>query len=156
MPAERRPHPFVGLVFGESKTGRLARGAFARGVAQVLVGCGLAVALVNGLVWASEALIGDEPPSVAVTLVQVLGFLVAGVVATVAGLLTFGFFNLIAKRVRDLGFPGWKTVAVLTMLGTAFSFAAPLTATIGYIVAVWSVLLLVPTSERPYVYTEPQ
>ena len=156
MSGPRTPHPLVALAYGESKTGRLGRGVFAKGVLLVLAAFAAAVLVLNLLVWAGEALIGDEPPSLLVTLLQILGFLVAGFVLAAAGLLAFGFFNLIAKRVRDLGFPGWKTVAVLTMLGTAFSFAAPLPATIGYIALVWSVLLLMPTSERPYVYTEPQ
>ncbi|MFW5680221.1 MAG: hypothetical protein ACOC3D_08125 [Pseudomonadota bacterium] len=153
---ERTPHPFVQLGWGGSKTDRLSRLPFAKGVGLVLACFAGSILILNGLVWLGEALIGDAPPSVLVTLVQVLGFLVAGFVAAAAGLLAYAFFNLIAKRLRDLGMPGWKTVAVLTMLGTAFSFAAPLVATLAYIAVVWTLLLGLPSSPRPYVYVEPR
>ncbi|TVQ38496.1 MAG: hypothetical protein EA356_02880 [Geminicoccaceae bacterium] len=156
MTGERTPHPLVALLFGGSKTDRLGRLDFAKGIGFVLGALALNSAIIAGTVWLGEALIGEEPPSLWVLALQVLGFLIAGFVACAVVLLAFAFFNLIGKRMRDLGLPGWKSVAVATMLGTAFSFAAPPVATLTYIVVVWALLLGLPSSPRPYVYVEPK
>jgi uncharacterized membrane protein YhaH (DUF805 family) len=136
--------PLVGFLFGGVKTGRVGRGDFAKGIGLAAIGAALTLVPFDWLVRFAEQFSDGGPPSLIGLPLQLVGFVLAALVLTLTSLLVFAFFNLIARRARDLGLPGWKAVAVATMLGTAFSLAAPLAATAVYVLAVWAVLLARP------------
>ncbi len=136
------------LLLAEPGTGRADRFDFLFGLVLVAVLLALAVGLFGMLFAFAEGLSADGAVTGVALIAQLIGFVIAGTVALAAGVLTFAFANLIAKRMRDLGLPGWKALGIAWLLGAAFSLGTPLVAVIVYIVAVWSVLLLMPSARR--------
>lgn len=100
----------VRTMFGEIFRGRLARLPFIGAMiglvlvavlvsAVIVISVGVAESLVAGDLLATQALVHASiglPAFLAVALLYLA--------------LTFGYFNLIAKRVRDIGLPGWAVV----------------------------------------------
>ena len=144
----RAAMPTKRLMFADIPFGRAGRRAFARGIAVVAGMLAVAAAIFRWLFVFAEGLSADGAVGGIALVAQLVGFTIAAAVGTVAFVLGFAFMNLIAKRLRDIGLPGWPSLAVACMLGTAFSLGAPLAATIVYIVAVWVLLFALPTMRR--------
>lgn len=136
------------LLLEEIGDGRVDRRAFARGL--VLLACLLTVGAVVFLAlftFAEQLSAGGAVVGFALV-AQLIGFTVAATLAVVLSVLGFAFANLTAKRMRDLGLPGWAALAIATMLGTAFSLGTPFIAAASYVAAVWAVLLFMPSPRR--------
>ncbi len=143
-----RRHAFRRLFFWDIASGRVDRVDFLRGLAVLGAMIFLAAAAFAILFTFAERLGTAGAVAGLVLLGQLVGFAAAGALAVVVSTLGFAFLNLIAKRMRDLGLPGWRALGVAWVLGTAFSLGAPLVATVIYIAVVWGVMLLVPTPPR--------
>lgn len=104
------------ILFGEVGSGRLARLPFlAYTMLLMLIVLGAALLLGAGF-GIMESMIGGDPDAAQA---EVEG-LFAGpllIVLTLAGLLVlFVHYNLIAKRARDIGLPGWAVVAGIVVV----------------------------------------
>lgn len=136
------------LLVEEIAYGRADRVDFLRGLGLMVV-----LLVITGVTfWAlfafAEGLSADGAVTGVALVAQLVGFTLAGTLAVFFGTFAFAFANLIAKRARDLGLPGWKALAVATALGTAFSLGTPFASAAVYVAAVWLVLLLVPSARR--------
>lgn len=104
----------------------------------VIIGIGAAVGaaehLVGGDLESAQAQLRSQfgLPALAVGIVVVAGFVFAGA-------------NLYAKRLRDIGLPGWWTVLGLIVAGLVISLAISDKAAGGFDFLVWVALLVVPT-----------
>lgn len=135
----------LSIYFGELRTGRLRRLAYlgwalALGVlgAVVVVGIGFTIG-------AAEQAVGGNVAQVQALLLQRYGLLsVIGAFAVVIGL-GFANLNIIAKRLRDMGLPGWWGVLGIAVLGILTGQLPELGANVAS-AAVWLSLLLVPTN----------
>ena len=131
--------------FGGIRTGRLKRLAYLGwgvllGILGALIFLGLAF-----VIGAAEQAAGGDIGQAQARLQQQFG--VAGFVAVLAILLLLGFanLNLIAKRIRDMGVPGWWGVLGLVILGGVIGQLPELAASIASTV-IWLGLLLVPSN----------
>lgn len=136
------------LLLEEVAVGRADRGEFLSGVAILAVMIGAASLAFAGLFGFAEGLSAGGAVGGFALVAQLLGFTLAGAVFALGAVFAFAFANLIAKRMRDLGLPGWRALAVATALGTAFSLGTPFAAAAVYVVAVWLVLLAMPSPGR--------
>ncbi len=135
----------ITLLFDEIRTGRAGRLAFVKGLAALLAGFVAATFVLRWIFIFSESFSADgATPGLFGLVAQLVGFALAGVIAALALTLVYAFLNLIAKRLRDIGLPAWKALAVLFMLGAAFSLATPPGAAFGYIGTVWLLLFFLP------------
>lgn len=57
----------------------------------------------------------------------------------------FATLNMAAKRIRDIGLPGWLTVLALAAILIAFSLLAPGKASQSFGFISWIILLLIPS-----------
>ena len=62
-----------------------------------------------------------------------------------ASMLFIGF-NLMAKRIRDIGLPGWWSILVIMIISGALSYAVSQQASSGFHTLIWILLVLVPTN----------
>ena len=134
----------ITLLFDQVRTGRAGRLAFAKGLVLLVVALAVATVVLQGLFVFAESFSNGGTPGAFGLVVQLVGFAIAGVVGALALTLLYAFMNLIAKRLRDIGLPGWKALAVLFMLGAAFSLGTPAGAAFGYIGTVWLLLFFLP------------
>ena len=61
-------------------------------------------------------------------------------------LFLFGWINIMAKRIRDIGLPGWWTTLIIFLLGVGASFVFSGQHGGGSHSFIWIVLLFVPTN----------
>lgn len=133
------------IFFGEIRDGRLGRMAFLAWtvlLALVVIGFGL---LAGASLAVVQNLIGGDPRTSQALLEEVLaGPLV--IALTLVGLVVlFAQYNLVAKRARDIGLPGWPTVLAVLLL-TGLAGATLSEAVIGLLNGVLGLaLLLIPT-----------
>ena len=73
-----------------------------------------------------------------------LPFLV--VFGLLSSLLTFAGINIMAKRIRDIGLPGWWMILAITALEVALSFVFSGQSGSGFHTFVWLALLFIPTN----------
>jgi uncharacterized membrane protein YhaH (DUF805 family) len=132
------------LLFDRVRTGRAGRLDFVKGLVLLLLAFAVASTVLGWLVGFAESFSADGAPGAFGLAVQLVGFAVAGVIAALALTLVYAFLNLIAKRLRDIGLPAWKALAVIFALGAAFSLATPPAAAFGYIGTVWLLLFFLP------------
>ncbi|MEO1090146.1 MAG: DUF805 domain-containing protein [Pseudomonadota bacterium] len=150
------------LLLGEPRNGRLGRSSFVRALL-VLAAAAVAFAVVfGGLFWMAEALSDvhvawlERPARFLAIAAQAILFAVAGFAFLIGPAIGFGFLNVIAKRCRDIGLPGWPATLVACMLGTAFSLGAPPVARNVFLVLTWAALLgLRSAPGRPPSTTQP-
>ena len=62
----------------------------------------------------------------------------------VMGLLMFAGLNIMAKRIRDIGLPGWWMVLALIVLGMLLSYFVSQQAGSGLHTLIWILLVLIP------------
>jgi len=134
----------ITLLFDQVRTGRAGRLAFVKGLVVLALAFALATVVLQGLFVFAEGFSNGGTPGAFGLVVQLVGFALAGVVAALALTLVYGFLNLIAKRLRDIGLPAWKALTVIFMLGAAFSLGTPPGAAFGYIGTVWLLLFFLP------------
>jgi uncharacterized membrane protein YhaH (DUF805 family) len=135
----------LALLFDEVRTGRAGRVQFVKGLVVLVVAFAVASVVLQGLFVFAESFSADgATPGLFGLVVQLVGFALAGVVAALALTLLYAFLNLIAKRLRDIGLPEWKALAVIFALGAAFSLGTPPGAAFGYIGTVWLLLFFLP------------
>jgi len=129
------------LLFDEVRTGRAGRVTFLKGLVALGVAAAAALLVLRGIFVFAESVGGGGALGMVAELV---GFALAGVVAALVLTLVYAFMNLIAKRLRDIGLPAWKALAVICALGAAFSLGTPPGAAFGYIGTVWLLLFFLP------------
>jgi uncharacterized membrane protein YhaH (DUF805 family) len=134
----------ITLLFDQVRTGRADRLQFVKGLVVLLLAFAAATVLLQVVFGFAESFSADGAPGPLGLVVQLLGFALAGVVAALALTLFYAFLNLIAKRLRDIGLPAWKALAVIFALGAAFSLGTPPGAAFGYIGTVWLLLFFLP------------
>jgi len=66
------------------------------------------------------------------------------VTGIVMGLLMFAGLNIMAKRIRDIGLPGWWMVLALIVLGMLLSYFVSQQAGSGLHTLIWAILVLIP------------
>ena len=132
------------FLFGEITDGRLARLPFlgywillALTVAAVVIGVGAGIGV-------SERLIGGDLQTAQATLRDALGVPVLILISLVFAVLVFVGANLKAKRIRDIGLPGWWTLLGIVIVGVIVSLAVSPQAAQGFSSLVLIALLLIP------------
>jgi len=136
------------LLFEDIPNGELDRRAFARGLIGLASMLALALVVFQAHFHYAESFSEEGVVQGLAVVVQLAGYVIAAVFATVIAVLAAAAANLVAKRLRHIGLPGWHALAVLSVLGTAFSLGAPTAAALGYVAVVWAALFLMP-SLRP-------
>lgn len=138
--------PILEILFGDIRQGRLGRAGYVAYslLASVLAGFALmAIVLTLG---SATALFSSDVSSVGVFLTEKLGGGPGLVILFALGLLlAFVHANLTAKRYRDMGLPGWKTLFAVS-LGTGLLIGALPALGGGLQMLMFLVLLLMPTA----------
>lgn len=108
----------------------------------LVVGFGLIIGLAIG---AGEHIVGGNLQQAQALLREwlTLPFLIVFGLASV--LCLFGGINIMAKRIRDIGLPGWWTTLIILVLEVSASFAFSEQHSGGLHSIIWIALLLVPT-----------
>lgn len=106
----------IGDYFGQARTGRLQTQRF------ILLWLTLMIAfiafglIIGASIGIAERLIGGDLQAAQQLLIETVGLpAVIGIIAVVM-LFAFAKLNIIAKRARDIGLPGWLTAIVLAGL----------------------------------------
>lgn len=133
-------------LFGELTHGRLARLpylGYSFLLAALVLGFGIAVGLAIG---AGEQVIGGDLEQAQAELAErfTLPFMI---VSGLAGAL-FAFIgaNLMAKRIRDAGLPGWWSVLAVIVVTGIVSVAVSAQTSNNVSLFIWIALLLIPTA----------
>lgn len=131
--------------FGALATGRIGRGRFVL-LTVALVGLLLAamIVLVTALGFASDIFSGDLDAASSRLAASVGVPAVVGLVAIGLGV-TFANANIVAKRARDMGLPGWPVAVVHLILSGGATQAGEGTAGLGLVLFV--LLALVPSGQ---------
>ena len=134
------------VLFGEVTKGRLMRLQYL-GYSLLLVFLMIAfVAAVILAIGAGEHLIGGDLKLAQNKLREwfTLPFIV--IFGLVSASLVFGGVNMMAKRIRDIGLPGWWMVLAITVLECILSYAVSKQAGSGLYPLILVVLMLIPTN----------
>jgi uncharacterized membrane protein YhaH (DUF805 family) len=106
----------LGALFGKVTAGKLARLQFlgywvllAAAVVLVLLGIGAAIGV-------SEQMVGGDLRSAQVKLGETLGIPGLLLISAIFAVLLFAGANLKAKRIRDIGLPGWWTLLAILVV----------------------------------------
>jgi uncharacterized membrane protein YhaH (DUF805 family) len=132
------------IFFGEIKTGRLQRLAFlgySLLIQLLVIGFVIAIIVVIG---ASEQLIGGDLQQAQDMLRA--WFSVPFIIVFGIGMALFGFagFNLMAKRIRDTGLPGWWTLLAILVVEIIVSIIISQETSANVHIFLTIVLLLIP------------
>lgn len=130
--------------FGEIKNGRLVRLPFLGYsilLSVFLLLFGLAVVFAMGV---GEHLIGGDLQQAQDLLRQRFGALAVIVTVTFMAFWIFASLNLTAKRIRDVGLPGWWTILALVILLGVVSVTISEEASSGLQTIFWLALLFIP------------
>ena len=134
----------IKTLFGDLASGRLRRSPFLGYHALLWLISLLFVLGVVAVIAGAEALIGGDLQEAQALLTERFGGFAAAVVTPVGLVLLFVGANVTAKRARDIGLPGWLTVAVLVVLGVSVSLAVSQNAAGALNTICWLALLLLP------------
>ena len=135
---------FRGL-FGDVTNGRLARLPFLGYwvlIFVLMIAVGIGVTVTFG---AAEHLIGGDLQSAQDQLLGQVGAPAVVAIAIVFVALAFAGLNIQAKRLRDIGLPGWWSVLGILIISSALSFGLSDEAASAFSLLVLIALLLVPT-----------
>jgi uncharacterized membrane protein YhaH (DUF805 family) len=135
----------VNALIGDVKTGRLMRLqylGYSLLLSLLMFGFGLAIALAIG---AGEHIIGGDLQQAQDKLREMFTLPLMIVFAVIMPLFVFIGLNMMAKRIRDIGLPGWWTMLVIIVLGGVVPVAVSSGAGSGFHSLVWIALLLIPT-----------
>jgi len=108
----------------------------------LMFGFGLAIVLAIG---AGEHIIGGDLQQAQDKLREMFTLPLMIVFAVVIPLFVFIGVNIMAKRIRDIGLPGWWTMLVIIVMEGVASSAVSDGAGSGLHSLVWFALLLIPT-----------
>ena len=136
----------IKALFGEVKTGRLMRLqylGYSVLLSLLMFGFGLAVVMAIGV---GEHIAGGDLQQVQDQLLEQLTLPVMLVMAVVMPLFLFIGVNIMAKRIRDIGLPGWWTVLAIFIVSGIVSYLVSDNA--GSIVntLAWVAVVLVPSN----------
>ena len=132
-------------LFGDAATGRLARLPYL-GYWFLLGLLGVAIAIgIGASVGVAEHAIGGDIQQAQAQLRAHLGLPAIIFIFAVGVLLLFGNLNLMAKRIRDMGLPGWWVVLGFVVLNAIISTGISERASGGLYFLFWLALLLIPT-----------
>ena len=136
----------IKALFGEVKTGRLMRLqylGYSVLLSLLMFGFGLAVVMAIGV---GEHIAGGDLQQVQDQLREQLTLPVMLVMAVVMPLFLFIGVNIMAKRIRDIGLPGWWTVLAIFIVSGVVSYLVSDNA--GSIVntLAWLTVVLVPSN----------
>lgn len=136
----------IKALFGEVKTGRLMRMqylGYSLLLSLLMLGFGFAVVSAIG---AGEQLIGGDLQQAQEQLRERFTLPFMLVFAVVMPLFVFIGGNIMAKRIRDIGLPGWWMVLAIIIISGAVSYWVSDQVSSGLNTLIWFVLLLVPTN----------
>lgn len=135
--------------FGEIRTGRLTRLGYL-GYSLLLMLIALSLALLLGvLLGVAEKVTDTDLAAAQHQLAEQFGFAAVLVIGLVGLLFTFAGLNLMAKRARDIGLPGWIFIAVLYALELGLSIGVSVNASAAIHGLALLGLLLVPGNLFP-------
>lgn len=112
----------IKALFGEVKTGRLMRLqylGYSVLLSLLMFGFGIAVVMAIGV---GEHIAGGDLQQVQDQLLEQLTLPVMLVMAVVMPLFLFIGVNIMAKRIRDIGLPGWWTVLAVFIVSGVVSY----------------------------------
>jgi uncharacterized membrane protein YhaH (DUF805 family) len=143
-----------GILFGQVKTGRLLRLpylGYSILLALIFIALGIGIGVAIG---AAEHMVGGNLQQAQAMLMQQYGKPAILLVAVLGLALMFANLNLMAKRIRDTGLPGWWTVLIIVIAsgilgGVTSGGAQPVSSTQaagGIHALVWLALLLIPSN----------
>ncbi len=132
-------------IFGEVRDGRVSRLRF---LVALLVLTAAGMIFMVALLWLSGAAADlaalEDDPEALETMLEGLGGGWLFALAATGVLLFFGQINLWAKRLRDIGLPGWWSMLILIGLGAVISGLVSEQVSSGLNLAVLIALLVVP------------
>ena len=134
----------INVLFGDIKTGRLMRLqylGYSLLLSLLMFGFMLAVVLALG---AGEHIIGGDLQQAQDKLRDMFTLPAMIVFAVVMPLFMFIGVNIMAKRVRDIGLPGWWMVLAIFVISGVVSYMVSNEVSNGLNTLIWVVLLLVP------------
>ncbi len=132
-------------LFGEITNGRLTRLpylGYSLLLAALFLGLGIVVGLMIGV---GEQLIGGDLQQAQATLAEWLTLPFMLVFGLVVVLIAFAGANIMAKRIRDIGLPGWWSVLAIVVLTGVVSVVTSAQVGNGLSLAITLALLLIPT-----------
>jgi uncharacterized membrane protein YhaH (DUF805 family) len=132
------------VLLGNVRGGRLPRLpylGYSLLVMALMLGLGITIALAAGV---GEQLVGGDLQQAQDKLREWFALPAILLVLLVMLLLLFMTANIMAKRVRDIGLPGWWVVFAVSVLAGMLSYRVSDDAGNGLHTLVWIVLLLVP------------
>lgn len=134
------------ILFGDIKFGRLARlPYFIYSLLFNLVVIGIGIGVVLSIGAGEQIISGDIQQAQQKILSMFSGpFLLIFLVVTI--LLVFSWYNLMAKRIRDIGISGWWAVLAIVILESIISVNISGEASSGMHTLIWIVLLLIPSN----------
>ena len=133
------------VLFGDINNGRLTRLpylGYSLLLVALMMGFGFAVVLAIG---AGEHVIGGDLQQAQDKLREWFTMPAMIIFALMSVLFVFGAANIMAKRIRDTGLPGWWLVLVIVVLTGIVSYVISEEASSGLHTLIWVLLLLIPT-----------
>ena len=134
----------IRTLLGDITTGKLMRTqylGYSLLLYVLMLGFGFAVVLAIG---AGEHIIGGDLQQAQDKLREMFTVPAMLVFAVVIPLFMFMGANIMAKRFRDIGVPGWWMVLVVFILSALVSYFVSENASSGFSLLVWIALLLIP------------
>ena len=134
----------IKALFGDIKTGRLMRLqylGYSVLLSLLMLGFGFAVVAAIG---AGEHIIGGDLQQAQDQLRETFTFPLILVMAVVMPLFVFIGANIMAKRIRDIGLPGWWMVLAIFVISGVVSYMISNDVSNGLNTLIWVVLLLIP------------
>ena len=134
----------IKALFGDIKTGRLMRLqylGYSVLLSLLMLGFGFAVVAAIG---AGEHIIGGDLQQAQDQLRETFTFPLMLVMAVVMPLFVFIGANIMAKRIRDIGLPGWWMVLAIFVISGIVSYTISNDVSSGLNTLIWVVLLLIP------------
>lgn len=131
-------------IFGDVKSGQLRRMAYLGYwvlLTAVMIGFGFTLVLAIG---AGETLIGGDLTQAQDKLRAWFTLPTVVIVSVISMLALFGHLNIMAKRIRDIGLPGWWLVLGLAILGGILTAQFSEQASNALSLLVWLALLAIP------------
>jgi len=136
----------VKALFGEVKIGRLMRLpylGYSVLLSLLMFGFGFAVVLAIG---AGEHIIGGDLQQAQDRLREQLTLPVMLLMAVIMPLFVFIGANIMAKRIRDIGLPGWWMVLAIFVISAVVSYMISDEVSSALNTLIWVVILLVPSN----------
>ena len=136
----------IKALFGDVKTGRLMRLpylGYSVLLSLLMIGFGFAVVAAIG---AGEHIIGGDLQQAQDQLREMFTLPVMLVMAVVMPLFVFIGANIMAKRIRDIGLPGWWMVLAIFIISGVVSYMISNEVSSALNTLIWVVLVLVPSN----------